>query len=130
MVTLIAYIPNLDRFFYDWIKKYPGCNILLISDGTMDSMFPKRIKNRKSLPAEIILDLLKNQKRAPLSRVSIVDEGLFYLRSAIMPDDKIHRRFAERFYGREHMEYVSFVDIWSEYSKEVIVIEPQMMTIQ
>jgi hypothetical protein len=116
--TLAFYVPFPDSFLFDWIEKYPGCNILLISRETAISVSRVLIHDKKALSTTRIMQIFRGLKSAlNLKNISVIDTEPFYLTEVIMPDDDFHRDFADRFYGERFRDLVRFEDIWSRYRK-------------
>jgi hypothetical protein len=118
IVTLVAHISEWNGYFRDWIAKYPNCNISLISCETAISVSRLLARNRAMLStADVVQTLQGFMSALKIKDISVINAESFYLASCIMPDDDFHRKFANRFYGREFAHLVRFEDIWSRYGK-------------
>ena len=98
--------------YFGWISSNPGCSIILISSTVAEIVSKKHVKDNSATPAyKTVQVLYARQSDLKFKNLFVITSEIFQLCPVTMPDDKFHREFAVKFFGKNFAHYVSFEKI-------------------
>jgi len=118
MTNLIAYIPVLNKRYYDWLKKYSFSNLYLISQEEAETLLPRLSRMRTiglsscniaSIIADQQLVCLVHHKNCP----KYFSDG-----QIIMPDEDVCHAYSDKHFKPNAR--LTFEKIWARYDMTAI----------
>jgi dCMP deaminase len=114
MANLIAYIPVLNKRYFDWLNRYSNGSLFLISQREAEQLLPRLIRMRTiALPHGMISSIIEDHQL--VKRVlHHFDLGSLRSDQLIMPDEDVCHLFADK-YLYPNGATVEFEMIWARW---------------
>lgn len=119
MANLIAYIPVINRQYLDWVDRYHGCRLYLISQELAETSIPRLARNLIALPTGEVARYFATINKS-VSVVSILHGSSLHLlpqAKYLMPDEDLSHAFAERYLQQSQ---VTFEEVWGRWDMSAV----------
>ena len=130
--NLIAYIPTLNQRHLDWLAKYKGSDLFLISQAEAEKLLPRLSRNMAALPTPMVARMIVAEKL--VRSVDIFDPqwdepnlSSPVWKEWILPDEDVSHLLADKYLVPERCRFV-FEMIWARYDMKVVLQEQPVIS--